>query len=131
MAVTSETPNSGGDTPATEGRGILLSLWLALIVAANVYLAWLYLTRGASISSVTSQAPWVPPAFGALAIANVVSAIAVWRWKKWGVYLNAAAALMSFVLNVLIGISPVSAAVGLLGPVILIVLVRSHWSAMT
>ncbi len=103
-----------------------------LMVVANALLALLYLTQSGAISRGIPNAPaWIVPLFGLGALANVISAIAVWQWRKWGVYTLGAVAILFFIGNVSVVISPLSAVIGLAGPVILGILLRSRWQALT
>ena len=81
---------------------------------------------------IRSQPPHPPaaaiPVLGAACAANVVLAIAVWRWKKWGVYGFLGMSILAFVANVLMGTPVLNTAFGLLGPVILWLLIRPRWT---
>jgi hypothetical protein len=64
-----------------------------------------------------------------LSFANLVFAIALWRWKRWGMYGLVASALVILVINLLGGVGPL-ALLGLVGPVILGFLLRDAWPHM-
>src|SRR5574341_1846669 len=64
-----------------------------------------------------------------LSFANLVFAIAVWRWKRWGMYGFVASALVILVINLQAGVGP-HALLGLAGPLILAFLLRDAWPHM-
>ena len=101
------------------------------MIAANAVLALIYLSQGETIGRSIPRAPsWIAPLYALGALANVVSAIAVWTWRRWGVYTFCAVAVLILVGNLSAGISPLSAILGLAGPVILVLLVRSRWDTL-
>ncbi len=52
-------------------------------------------------------------------ILNVICAIALLRWKKWGFYGILATSVVTFIINLSIGINLVSSLMGLIGVAIL------------
>ena len=86
------------------------------MVIANTLTALVYLFNSEAISAALPSA--TPAAFLVLAlvgISNVVFAIALFRWKKWGFYGFAATALIVLGVNLAIGISVVQALFGFAG----------------
>ena len=67
---------------------------------------------------------WVGWPFALLSAVAAVSAGAVLRWRGWGVYGYAAAAMGIYGLNVYAGVGPVPAALGFFGTAVLLVLLR-------
>ncbi|MGH3755135.1 MAG: hypothetical protein ACRDRP_21075 [Pseudonocardiaceae bacterium] len=56
---------------------------------------------------------------GCLTAANVVCAIALFQWRKWGFYGFVATSVVGLVVNLAIGLNPVQALLGLVGIAIL------------
>jgi hypothetical protein len=85
-------------------RHIFLSIWLWLIIIANAFVAAAYFS-GASVLS--AKMPTIPMWFfvliGVLAVVNIISAIALLKWRKWGFWALVATAIISCLLNVVIG----------------------------
>jgi hypothetical protein len=56
---------------------------------------------------------------GCFGILNVIFAIAIFKFKKWGFYVFCASAAIVFVINLSAGISLINALIGLFGIVVL------------
>jgi hypothetical protein len=56
---------------------------------------------------------------GLAGILNIVFALALFGWKKWGFYGFCASAAVIFAINLSIGINPIAAFAGLIGPLVL------------
>lgn len=97
-----------------------LTSWLVLVIVANSFTAILYLFAEDSVAkNLSGGAKWVVPALAVIGIGNVVFAIALFRWKKWGFFGLAATAIASVVINISAGLSTTLAIGGLAGLVIL------------
>ena len=48
-------------------------------------------------------------------IASVVFALALWRWRRWGFYGFIGVAVIAFLNNLAVGVSPIHCLVGLIG----------------
>ena len=62
---------------------------------------------------------WAVPVLLLLSIANLVCAIALFKWKRWGFFGFTGTAVVAFAINLVSGISMIQGVVGLLGPIIL------------
>ncbi len=62
---------------------------------------------------------WVFGFMALVALLNVVSAVAILRWKKWGFWLFASTSFITFGINYSLGLSFATSIVGLLGIAIL------------
>ena len=83
--------------PARE-RGTWLSIWLIFIMLHGILasvLIW-YLRSQAGDSSPA----WVVAILFVMAIADVIAAILVWNWKRWGLWLYG----ISTVVGIIIGL---------------------------
>jgi len=109
-------------------RGGCVSVFLVFSMIANACTAILYALLSVKQTAQLHVPIWVLLFLAVVGIINLCAAIAVWRWRKWGVYACAASALVIFPINLVLHVSPVVAAIGLLGPAILIALVRPIWA---
>lgn len=62
---------------------------------------------------------YYPPVFVLLAAAEIVCAIAVYRWKKWGFYGFVATSSITFIMNVAAGANVMLSLLSLLGVAVL------------
>jgi hypothetical protein len=119
----------GTSSPIGQGRGGCLTAFLILMMIANSVAVMVYLFLG---DLIRRQPPHPPaaaiPLLGVACAANVVFAIATWRWKKWGVYGFVGMSVVAFIGNVLMGTALLNTLFGLLGPVILWLLIRQRWA---
>lgn len=85
---------------STPTRGGLLTGALILIAVHAVFTAVLLLT----LRKDPGQAPpvWLWAAALILALADLTAAVALWRWKKWGLWLYAAAQLASIAVGLVV-----------------------------
>jgi hypothetical protein len=116
-------------------RGGALTIWLTLMTLANawalyqygtIYLDWS--THG-KVSAIFpfGSADWIPVAYIILPAVNLISAGALWFWKKWGLYLFAVSSIAALALNLKLGVPPGAALVGLIGVGILYAVMRPKW----
>ncbi|MEO8396929.1 MAG: hypothetical protein ABI700_28295 [Chloroflexota bacterium] len=114
----------------SQERGGCLTAWIIVALIANALLAFYYLTSSAALQQVY---PTISPAIflllAAVGVVNVISAIGLWTWHKWGFYLFAATSVVTLVINIGIGLPIVSALLGLVGVGILWYLLRKRWQA--
>lgn len=111
-------------------RGGCLTVFLGFMVVANLLTAITYVTSGATLLEMNPDMPsWAIPVLIMGSLANVVFAIAVWFWQKWGVYGFGATSAVAFVINLIaLGIFP--ALFGLIGVGLLAYLIRDAWPHM-
>lgn len=72
--------------PVHKERGTLLSILFVLIGvhgALGAYVGY------ATMKSQYASATWVIPVLVLVSLAAIVSAVAMWYWKQWGIYLYA------------------------------------------
>lgn len=95
-----------------------LTTWLVLLIGINALLAIVYVLGSSAVAaSLPASRGWAIPVFILLAIANVVFAIALFQWRRWGFYGFVASSVVAFALNLAVGAGPAIA--GLLGPLVL------------
>jgi len=114
--------------PQGKQRGGCLTALLVLMMIANPLVALMYLATGDAIKRTLHAPDWAIPVLGVAALTNFVCAVGIWRFKKWGMFGAVAMAAVGLVVNFTIGIQPMQALMGLLGPVILIALVKPQWA---
>lgn len=88
------------DSVAAKERGIWLSLWLILILLHGIFasgLIW-YLRSQRSDPSPS----WVLAILFLLAVADIVAALAAWKWKKWGLWLYASSTAVGIVIGLVL-----------------------------
>ena len=107
-----------------------MTAFLVLMLIVNPLVALQYLVGGAMIKqSLPSFPTALLPVLALLTFANLAFAIAIWKWKRWGLYGFIASSAIAFLINLTtIGVG--TALLGLLGVVLLAVLVRPVWSQM-
>lgn len=103
-----------------------LTAFLALAVVGNALLALLPWVMASNVPS--TMQPFVLFA-GLLNLAGVGFAIAIYKWKKWGVYGYMACIGITILLNLILG-DIVSAGRGLIPMGLLVYLIRPSWSQM-
>lgn len=119
------------DNGKVRKRGGCLTAFLIFMIAANGLSALLYLLGGSVLGAqLPDYTPWVITALGVLGLANAISAIGVWMWKRWGFYGYLAVTVLSFALNVYIGQNIVSSLMGFIGVITLYLLMRPVWNQM-
>lgn len=97
-----------------------LSAWLVLFIVANALTGLIYLFgREAVAASLPSSRTWAIPVDIILAAANLIFAIALFQWKRWGFFGLVATAIAAFAVNVAIGANMAAAIAGLLSLAIL------------
>lgn len=99
---------------------VFLTIYLALLVAANPCAALLCMAKLANVKRPLPDEVWWMAALAAsLAAANTVGAIALFRWKKWGFWVLSVSAAVGFLVNIGLD-TTMSGFGGLLGIVILL-----------
>ena len=115
-----------------ESRGGCLTVFLVFGLIANTFSSIFYIKSliEGSMSGLPMPPQWAVVALCVGGAINIVSCLAVWQWRRWGVYTFFGTAAVAFGVNVAIGIPPFSIAMGLLGVVVLAFLIRPVWRYM-
>ena len=109
-------------------RGALLTIWLVLMLIVNFFTALSYLILNTKITSVYPNIPsWLFYIYGPLALANLVFTIFLFMWKRWAFFAFCGSAVVAFIINLTIGLGLFVGIMGLGGPVILYLIMRSKW----
>lgn len=97
-----------------------LTAYLVFMIVANSATALLYLGGSEAIKRNSPNIPgWTFPVMVVMGSFNLVCAIALFKWKKWGFWGFVASAVVSFCINLYIGVGVGFALFGLLGVAIL------------
>lgn len=109
-------------------RGFWLSAFLILMFIANPLTAFLYFSNPEAIVNTLPNATVGLIYFlGTMTLVNIVLAISIWKWKKWGVYGFFVIVAIAFVTNIHMGVGILGALTGLLGGVIIYITTKNRW----
>jgi len=81
-------------------RGGWLSAWLILVVLYNAFSVFLVWDLRAQQSAIS--APWFWLLLLAPSVANILAAIAIWKWKNWGLVLYAISTTVAIAVGLLL-----------------------------
>ena len=102
------------------------------MMIANPLIALVYVGAHDFVKKGAPHAPdWAFSVLAVLAGVNLVAAIGMWNWNKWGVVLTLALSLVAFFVNMVIGVPMQNTLMGFGGPLIIIVLVKPLWRGFT
>lgn len=114
--------------PVEKKRGAILTIWLVLMLIANAGTALYYFLFGSLVTTVLPTIPsWAIIVLGVLSLLNVIFTVFLFMWKKWAFFAFCGTAGIALVINIVIGMG-IASILGLLGPVILYLLLRSKWN---
>src|SRR6266516_1099007 len=101
-------------SPPVKKRHGCLTTYLVLAIIANFATALLYLLGREAIKRSSPQhiPDWAFPVLIAVCLFNLVCAIALFRWKKWGFQGLVVSAAVALGVNVAIGLGPLGASRG-------------------
>ena len=113
--------NDNGIVEGKKRHGCLL-VYLILILIANAFNSFVYLNPPILPPEMAESANivgWLFPVMATMSLINLMSAVAILKWKKWGFWLFTLTACVTLCLNLYAGVNIVSAMFGLLGVAIL------------
>ena len=97
-----------------------LTAWLVLMLIANGASGLMYLLGSEAIRRSLPNAPgWAFPVLIVFSLFNVVCAVALFQWKRWGFWGFCVSSLVALVVNLSIGLGMGSALAGLVGVILL------------
>ena len=82
-------------------RGLWLSIWLILIMLHSIVVA-VFIYTAANQPDAPETFPWYISALVLSVIAKLIGAIAIWNWRKWGLYLYAAGVFVAIVVGLML-----------------------------
>lgn len=115
-----QTPQSQSstheDSKQAPNRHGCLTAYLVFMIIANSATALSYLVGTQAIQkSMPNMPDWAFPALMAFGLFNVACAIGLLRWKKWGFWGFVLSSGCVLIVNLMSGLNPVQAALGLIG----------------
>jgi hypothetical protein len=117
-ALTQKEPKERQMSEQKQRHGCLTAL-LVLMIVANSAIALVYLIGGSATKEFLPGMPlWVLVVLGMGCIFNLVCAIALLQWKKWGFWGFVASSIVALCLYLSLGLGPLSL-LGLLGLAVL------------
>ena len=105
-------------------RGILLTTLLLILFLANVIMMFFYLFIAVGAISVPRIGGWAP-VFLVLVATNVVVLVAIWSWRRWGLFGLMGSTTLLFFMHLAQGETLRNASLDVLGLVVLIVVASS------
>ena len=97
-----------------------LTAWLVLMIIVNSASAMMYLLGSDAIRQSLPNAPgWAFPVLIVFSLFNLVCAIALFQWKKWGFWGFCISSVVALVVNLSIGLGIGPALGGLIGVALL------------
>jgi hypothetical protein len=97
------TPTCQMNIPDIKDRHGCLTTWLLLMIIANAAYAVLFLLWSNIFDEELDMPTWIIYLCVAIYIINIVCAIALFRWKKWGFYVLLSLCTVGFVLSLVVG----------------------------
>ncbi|MGI9548151.1 MAG: hypothetical protein ACR2MM_12985 [Flavobacteriaceae bacterium] len=117
------------NTSVEKKRGGCITAFLIFMFVINPLLTIYYLVAGDMVREAMPNIPdWAMPVLAVFGLINLGLAIAIWKWKRIGVYGLWVSAVLVLIINLTIGLTPIQSFMGLLGPLIITLLVRPKWA---
>lgn len=126
MTTSETTTNVQPKTQPTRGK--FLSGYLIFMMVVNLFIG-IYYIANSSTRTIPRLSPELITLSGIASLANFVFAMALWNWKKWGLYGFMVSAAFAFMVN-LANFGLTTALTGLAGLAFLIFLLRKIWGEM-
>jgi hypothetical protein len=105
-------------------RGIWLSVFLILTMIHSVLAV--YLVMNSVQQQYAPQTPIIIASLIFISIATIISAIGIWYWKKWGLYLYGIATVVAMIIHLVITGQLLVLFYDIIPPAILAYLLNSH-----
>jgi len=99
-AYSASKPKASVSRPAPKVRGGWLTAMLVIIAVHGVLTSVLLIAVGKEPAGVPAPVFWA--AAVAVTVADMVAAVALWKWKRWGLYLYTVSTLAGIVLGMLV-----------------------------
>ncbi|WP_370979565.1 hypothetical protein [Agaribacterium sp. ZY112] len=132
MEVNKHVEPTGGEQAyerkVIKQRGFWLSAFLLLMMLTNPLTALSYFVFPEFMSLLSDNfVVSIVYVMGILALLNTAFAIAMWNWKKLGVYGFYATSAVACVINLYVGLGVFGSLIGLIGPAVVWLTTRSRW----
>ena len=120
--------NDISEVEVVKKRGFWLSAFLILMFIANLFTAFTYFSNPEMIiQAYPNMTKGILYFMGAMSIVNIILAVGVWMWKKWGVFGFYGVAVIVFCINIYVGIGIIGSLSGLIGIVIIFFTTKNRW----
>lgn len=113
------TADASSQLPPLKQRHGCLTAYLVFMMIANSVTVLVCFDKEGIRRSFPNLPDWAIPVSIALGYVNLVCAVDLFRWKKWGFWGFTCSAAVSFVVNLSLGVNAVGAIDGLLGVAVL------------
>ncbi|MEX0731642.1 MAG: hypothetical protein WED00_01955 [Aquisalimonadaceae bacterium] len=101
-------------------RHVCLTAWLALMIVINAMNVLVYSLGSEALQQALPDVPaWAFPVLIALSLFNLVCAIALFQWKKWGFWGVCVSSVVTLVVNLSLGFGIGAVFTGLVGVLML------------
>ena len=98
------------------------------MLISNLFTAVSYFLLHKTITSVHPNFAGLWYFYCIFALANIVFVILLFMWKKWPFFAFCGSSIVALVMNLVIGLHTITVMLGLLGPIILYLSMRSQWN---
>jgi len=122
-----EGAGDGVEPEARPGLGGCLIALLVVMIVGNAVMTITYGLAALGQFDMPGMPAWVAPAYLLATLVNLAALAAIFNWLRWGVYVGLANPFLILALNLYLGASPLFASFGLVGPGILLLLIRPLW----
>ena len=129
MPIIHHLQNIENETIEVEkSRGFWLSAFLVLMFIANPLTSFTYFSNPDLVVNAFPKATNEIIYFmGFMGVVNLLLAIAIWRWIKWGIYGFYISIAIAFSINLYLEIGIVSSLIGLVGGVLIFFTTKKRW----
>lgn len=111
-AYSGSRPKAGASRPAPKVRGGWLTAMLVIIAVHGILTSVLLIMLRKQPSGPAQ--PWLWAAAASVTIADIVAAIVLWKWKRWGLYLYTVATFVGIAAGMIVFPSILTAFHGIL-----------------
>lgn len=112
-------------------RPTFLTIWLVLMTIAGIFTLYSYTLGSANIAQTLPNMPsWALTMFALLGLVNLVAVVMLWMWKKLGLFIMIASAIIAASLNgMILGPAGIGASIfAIIGVGILYLAMKPVWS---
>ena len=103
----------------TRERGFALTIFLILMLVANLFIIIFYLSNISMIKRVLHIPEEMVFVLAALSLINFSFVVAIWKWKQWGIYAFYTMSVIVVIINLIMGLGVVQSLTGLTASIIL------------
>lgn len=127
----SQAPEPGvNETPTRKRHGCLTAILIVFAIMTFVSSVINLVMSGTLAENLPGAPEWAPVgilAMGGVGLLGVAALVALWFWKRWGLYVFVVVGVTAFVLNLALGAPIFSALMGLAGVALVLIFVLRQW----